>query len=340
MSLFNWPFTRKSYAGIENPIYVSDTQAATEAAIQSVKALAGLNDTDFAIITGLDYTAGVPNTYTSGIYYLNGVFYYQQAVFDEGFYLTSNFTDELLESFTDGTPRYIYTVQYSTTSASPTNNTPVFSGNMNAYRIGSKYVAAAVLALQAIANGLGNSSTLNVGTIAGTVAAGNDTRLVYTQAQFDTLFAGRMPSNIGAIYQHYDISNTFASNFDGTGLGIVAPFVGWALMNGNNGTPDMSGLGTICQGVYTNPDLTTTTYVSKTEYGEREHVLTTPEIPSHTHGNSTNSGKPYEVGITVGDFLSSTNTGTAATGIANAGGGLGHNNIPPVMAIYMAIKIA
>ena len=87
MSLFNWPFTRKSYAGIENPIYVSDTQAATEAAIQSVKALAGLNDTDFAIITGLDYTAGVPNTYTSGIYYLNGVFYYQQAVFDEGFYL-------------------------------------------------------------------------------------------------------------------------------------------------------------------------------------------------------------------------------------------------------------
>jgi len=271
MSLFNWPFKRKVYAGIENPRYVSDIQAANEAVLDGIAAVTGLNGTDFAIISGLDFTPGPPTgSYAPGVIYFNGTFYLVQTGFNENLYLTPNNTDVLSVGFTDGNARNIYTEQYAVSTAVSTGNTPQFTGDMDQYRLGLKFTKSEIITLQTIAANLGNSATRNVGTTAGTVAAGDDTRLVYTQTQFNTLFSGKSPSIKGEIKQIYDFDSTFAANFDGTGVGITAPWVGWALMDGQGGRPDMTG--TMLVGVGTG-------YVSKIPGGNNSVTLTANNIP-------------------------------------------------------------
>jgi hypothetical protein len=190
MSLFQWPFKRKHYAGLGNPRFVDDIVAANEAVIDGLKAITGLSNTDFAIISGLDYTAGSPSgTYAPGIFYLNGSFYFIGTGFSEGLYVAPNPTDTMSQPFSDGNSRNIYQLLYGQSTSSPTGASPVFSGDMNSYRLGLKNIKAQVLVLAALYNGLGNSAVLNVGTTPGTVAAGDDPRFGYTKAQIDSLFA-------------------------------------------------------------------------------------------------------------------------------------------------------
>jgi hypothetical protein len=188
-SLFTWPFRRKQYPGIGNPRFVSDIVAANEAVIDAMKALTGLNATDFAIITGLDYTPGAPGQYGIGVFYLNGNFYYVGTVFSEGLYLAPNPSDTMTQPFSDGVSREIYTLLTGNSTSNSAGATPIFSGNMNTYRIGLKIVNGNVLAMQATLAALGNAAFKNVGTTPGTVAAGDDQRFGYTQGQIDSLFA-------------------------------------------------------------------------------------------------------------------------------------------------------
>lgn len=190
MSLIPWPFSRKEYPGVGNPRFVSDIVAANQAVIDAMKAITGLGNSDFAIITGLEFTPGTPNgTYAPGIFYLNGSFYYLGASFGEGLYLAPNPTDVLPQPFQDGISRLTYTLLSAISTSNPSGSTPIFNGAMNAYRIGLKLLKADTLALQATIATLGNAAFRNVGTISGTVAAGDDSRFGYTQAQIDTLFS-------------------------------------------------------------------------------------------------------------------------------------------------------
>lgn len=86
--------------------------------------------------------------------------------------------------------------------------------------------------------------------------------------------------------------------------------------------------------------------------GEKEHTLTTPEIPAHTH-TVTDPGHAHAMqrfptatggstGFTVDTSMSGTqaaanNTAPAQTGIslANAGGDGAHNNMPPYLVAYI-----
>jgi hypothetical protein len=193
MSYFQWPFKRKEYAGLDNPRFVSDIVAANEAVIDAMKAITGLGNTDFAIITGLDFTAGSPNgVYSAGIFYLNGLFYYQGSAFSEGLYLAANPTDTMPQPFGDSISRMTYTLLSGISTSNPTGATPIFSSDMNAYRIGLKSAKNSILAIQATLATLGNAAFRNVGTVAGTVAAGDDSRFGYTQTQIDTLFAKKV----------------------------------------------------------------------------------------------------------------------------------------------------
>src|ERR1044072_3622913 len=190
MSLLPWPFRRKQYNGLGNPRFVSDIVAANEAIIDAMTAITGLGSVDFAIITGLDYTPGTPNgSYGPGIFYLDGQFYYFGASFTEGLYLTPNLVDTMPKPFSDGNGRNIYTLLSALSTSSPAGATPVFSSNMDQYRIGLKNVKNNIVSMQATLALLGNSAFRNVGTTAGTVAAGDDSRFGYTQGQIDTLFA-------------------------------------------------------------------------------------------------------------------------------------------------------
>jgi hypothetical protein len=193
-SLFQWPFRRKQYPGIGNPRFVSDIVAANEAVIDAMKALTGLSAIDFAIITGFDYTAGAPGTYSAGIFYLNGNFYFVGNSFSEGLYLMPNPTDTMAQPFSDGVSREIYTLLNGMTTANAAGASPIFNGNMNQHRIGLKNINNSLLSLQALFATLGNAAFRNVGTTGGTVAPGDDPRFGYTKAQIDQLFA--LKSNV------------------------------------------------------------------------------------------------------------------------------------------------
>lgn len=140
-SLFQFPFTRLQYPGLNNPRWVSDIVCLSQTILDGLTGLAGLGPNDFAIFGGLELIQVIsgPDYYTPGIFYLNGIWYYMPIDFDEGFYLTPNITPEQQYTFSeDATERPTYQINYAQTSGSPTGNTPLFTGSMNAYRLDSK----------------------------------------------------------------------------------------------------------------------------------------------------------------------------------------------------------
>lgn len=192
MSLIPFPFQRNEYPGVGNPRFVSDIVAANQAVIDGIKAITGLSNTDFAIISGLDFVSGTPNSYTIGIFYLNGLFYSMDAPFSEGLYLAPNPTNIMPKPFEDGVSREIYKTYNGMATANPTGATPVFSGNMNAYRIGLKSLSGYIASIQSVISSLGAAAFSNIGNTPGTVAAGNDSRFGYSQATIDNLFARKL----------------------------------------------------------------------------------------------------------------------------------------------------
>ena len=88
--------------------------------------------------------------------------------------------------------------------------------------------------------------------------------------------------------------------------------------------------------------------------GEENHLLTTPEIPSHNH-TLTDPGHTHTIGSTltftgilniqggasaniniVGQSISSSTTGIT---LAAAGGGGAHNNMQPHVAMWVKVKL-
>lgn len=148
------------------------------------------------------------------------------------------------------------------------------------------------------------------------------------------------------------VSGTMAAEtFSGNGIiplggiilwsGSTVP-AGWALCNGQNGTPDLRGRFVLGAGAGVAAGLTERT-IGQTG-GAETHTLTVAEMPAHNH--------PTVVG-TVG-YSASWNSSAEATkapgqgrnnanqtqGSAMAGGGQAHNNMPPfyVLAYLMRIQ--
>jgi hypothetical protein len=168
----NFPFVRKQYAGLQNPLFVSDILTANEEVRDGLIAALGLQPTDFAIITGLNYVTGSPNSYTSGIIYFNGNFYFCGSTFAEGQALLPTIYDTLPKAFGDGNVRNTYTLYNAAPDASGT--TPVFSGNMNQYRIDNKTLNAKINAITAdyITSALLNTALSNYVAKAGSTMTG------------------------------------------------------------------------------------------------------------------------------------------------------------------------
>ena len=170
-SLIQWPFKRKQYTGIQNPRYVSDIVSANEAVIDAMKSLGGFAATGFAILSGMVYDS-VAFTYTAGIFYLNNSFY-SIAAFNEGVYLIGSSIDIKPSPFPDTTNKPIYTSFAGTTTTNPFGASPIFAGNMDAYRVNLSKLKVDLTAAQTILGTLKNAATKDVGTTAGTVAAGD-----------------------------------------------------------------------------------------------------------------------------------------------------------------------
>ena len=105
---------------------------------------------------------------------------------------------------------------------------------------------------------------------------------------------------------------------------------GWAICNGNNGTPNIGGRVIVSYGG-------TFTTLNATG-GEIEHTLTEAEMPSHSHGLPTD---------TVGalNIKSLMDSGNADEGLsetnrtANTGGGKPHNNMQPYIVLVYIMKL-
>lgn len=208
MSLLQWPFVRKTYAGIENPVFVDDTKAANQGLMDAIAVVTGMNNTDFAILSGLDYVLGVQNTYTAGWFYFQGQIYYISTSFNELSYLQATPTDTLSEEFSDTASRDIYTINFAASTNTALGNTPQFSGNMNQYRIGLKYFQAAIIAAQNTIASLGSAAFLSSSTFA-------------LQTDFAALVANVLQLNNTGVYTPTSQYNPATKGYVDNRAGIV-----------------------------------------------------------------------------------------------------------------------
>lgn len=116
--------------------------------------------------------------------------------------------------------------------------------------------------------------------------------------------------------------------------GTIAPS-GWALCDGQNGTPDLRdrfvlGAGNI--------------YPIGQAAGEATHTLTIGEMPAHAHGTIptwlgiSGSNRTVKLDITYGEG-NLAGTSWSNVSIPAAGGGVPHNNMPPYYALCFIMKL-
>ena len=150
--------------------------------------------------------------------------------------------------------------------------------------------------------GLGNAATRNVGTAAGTVAAGDDVR-------FAAIAGEAFP--VGAVFIAVVSTNP-------------ATLLGY-------GTWSAFGAGRMLVGL----DAGDTDFDTVEETGgAKTHTLTTAEMPAHTHPEvapTSASGGALRFGVDTN--ASGAVTDGNATG--STGGGGAHNNMPPYIVVYM-----
>jgi len=167
--IFDFPTERIVYGNITNtnpskaggePVFVSDILATQQEANASVRALAGIDYTNdsFFILQGLNYDG---SSYTDGIIYFKadadeaGRFYFV-AAFDKGNAILPDApTGENAKLYTDAVIRPTY--NYFTASPSAYSigvTTPLFTGDMNVYRLANVFLKSQVNALNVIAASL------------------------------------------------------------------------------------------------------------------------------------------------------------------------------------------
>lgn len=103
---------------------------------------------------------------------------------------------------------------------------------------------------------------------------------------------------------------------------------GWALCNGQNGTPDLRNRFVVGAG---------STYSVGAKGGEATHKLKVSEMPSHTHSMSAFKNETYGGWLNSGSssgYSYETGNATAATG-----GGAAHNNLPPYYALCYIMRL-
>lgn len=199
-SLIQFPFVRLSRALIDNPLYIQDITAADQQILDAITAIAGLGPNDFYIFGGLTYQVAVsgPNYYLPGTFYLKGTWYYMPSDFDEGLYLAPDITGIMPYTFSDAVTDPIYDVNYAQQSTSPTGNTPLFTGNMNQYRLDLKSILNQISILQ-LATALQN---VQIATLPAsyTVTFTNDMAIFFAAAGVNTTigfsFIGAIPGTV------------------------------------------------------------------------------------------------------------------------------------------------
>jgi hypothetical protein len=133
----------------------------------------------------------------------------------------------------------------------------------------------------------------------------------------------------GDLKQKYVDAAYEAANFDGAGYGINKE-KGWRLLS--SAVPDAAGK------VLVNKDAADSDFDTVGNFGgEKNHTLTIPEMPSHSHGVKW-FPKAGGDGNNVLGHQATTN-GPNETMIQPTGGGNAHNNMQPYFVVITLIKL-
>lgn len=164
----------------------------------------------------------------------------------------------------------------------------------------------------------------------------------YTKSEVDSIADGKLdtPENAGTVGQVLTRTaggSAWANSGGGIPSGLIAAWSGaadavpdgWALCDGENGTPDLRDRFLVGAGA---------AYAVGDTGGEATVTLTTSEMPSHTHSfyyaydNSANTY--YGAGASHGKSRSLYNDR-----ILNTGGDQAHENRPPYYALCWIMKL-
>ncbi|MGJ1363454.1 phage baseplate protein [Sphingobacterium spiritivorum] len=144
----------------------------------------------------------------------------------------------------------------------------------------------------------------------------------------------------GEIKDVYDFDGTFFQNLDSSGLGITPKWLGWALMNGNNGTPNASGRVRLTAGRIVDQGIEYI-YNNGMMAGNVKHLLTSSEMPEHSHSYTDEyPGDDYQKWGDNADTRRFAKNQSKTKSTQSAGGGQPHNNMQPYITVYTMIKIS
>lgn len=111
---------------------------------------------------------------------------------------------------------------------------------------------------------------------------------------------------------------------------------GWALCNGENGTPDLRGRFVLCVTTDVDDEGNTAHHLGETG-GSEEVTLTTAQMPSHNHDIQATLGvSGYSE---VLDIYKSTNKGMRFYSTGNSGSSQPHPNMPPYYVLAYIMKL-
>ena len=195
--------------------------------------------------------------------------------------------------------------------------------------------------------------------------------LIYGQGQYRQLVKDRAgntvwdqltSSNLAAVNNLSDVSSasTALANLGGTTIQAVYP-VGSLYINKTSSTNPatllgfgtwvaLTGIGLVGVGTGTDSNGNTQTFTAGTQVGEYVHTLVVGEMPAHSHtdsghvhqyvpspnvGNTGTGGNAY-----AEQLIGTANTGTGQANIQNTGGGGSHNNVMPVVGVYIWYRSA
>lgn len=143
--MITFPSFRLTYTGFKGPVFDDEIKNALESIHTGMIDLLGLDPSEFAIISGLGGTSG--GTYAAGIVHLGGRLYYSANEIAPGQYLIPSTSNYYSKPHGDGISRNTYKTYYALVSnTADTGHSPIFTGNMDSYRISVKLAKSQAIA--------------------------------------------------------------------------------------------------------------------------------------------------------------------------------------------------